>query len=375
MDSQTLQTYAPVGTCGTTCQYQAITITCADGCDQTSCFAGSATYEHLPFNDGSNLYRYALAVDALDQPHLAYCENNGQVHYRHRNASGWTDETVDVPVGSGCAVVLDLGPGGVPRLAYHDSNNVDLRYAERGPNGFVIQTLLHTGDMGQAPSMTHDAQGEPVIVSFGQNTMRGAFVSRRAGGTWTTEAAVSLPGVNIPHPMTSVLFDAQGVLHVLVGPVGSAGEFATTEALTHASFNGSWVTRTAAASGYASRRGFVLDALGNPLVAYGIPAGSFTAGKIHIARLLPGSIQDSYVKDVYSGFDYPTGFTDAPANPALILRIPSSLYREDVPQSGDWNLAFGSLNHEVMDLAPGPSGAWRYQVFDYQNTVSMFVRP
>ncbi len=80
----------------------------------------------------------SMALDAAGNAHVSYWDSGeGDLKYARFNGSAWTVEVVDTTnsVGSYNSIGLNAATGELPRIAYLDSTNKALRYAERSSGG------------------------------------------------------------------------------------------------------------------------------------------------------------------------------------------------------------------------------------------------
>ncbi len=104
-----------------------------------------------------------LALDTVDQPHIAYYA--GGLQYASYDGAAWQIETVDSGDGVGNYTSLALDAAGWPHLSYvqYSFGGVgNLRYAHRDAQGWHIEQLGTTGD-GRGTSLALDAAGRPHI--------------------------------------------------------------------------------------------------------------------------------------------------------------------------------------------------------------------
>jgi hypothetical protein len=92
-------------------------------------FGAWGSIETVDFGPGVGWYA-SLAVDAADNPHIAYYDHDkGDLKYARWDGTSWSLSVVDHDgnVGRYCSLALD-GDGN-PHIAYYDKTNGDLKYA------------------------------------------------------------------------------------------------------------------------------------------------------------------------------------------------------------------------------------------------------
>ncbi|MBX7098744.1 MAG: hypothetical protein K1X89_13635 [Myxococcaceae bacterium] len=218
VDAKTKKVFAPVGGCDAgSCQYAARSIWCSEGCFQGDCLPQSWTQEQLPFQSNDAWFSQDMQVDAAGEIHLVWVaqpsgQNGYDVFYARSSATGWTNEVLDPGLGQTAEVSLALGASGQAMVAYWDSINQDLRFAERVGGGFVKALVASTGSTGLHPSVAVDPSGAPAIAYL-DGTAKELRLARRSGATWSTELVAS--GVNPASTgRTAVAFAPSGAAFV-----------------------------------------------------------------------------------------------------------------------------------------------------------------
>lgn len=80
---------------------------------------------------------------------------------------GWTITTVDSKEGAGLDVSAQMGPGGTLHVAYLDLADGDLRYARGAPDMWEVEVADTDGFTGNDPSIGVDREGRVHISYFG----------------------------------------------------------------------------------------------------------------------------------------------------------------------------------------------------------------
>ncbi|MBN1425661.1 hypothetical protein JXA88_13985 [Candidatus Fermentibacteria bacterium] len=123
----------------------------------------------------------SLAVDASNQPHVAYSVN-GRLEYALKSNGEWTFETVDIPYDDwtmGRYASLALDSNGNPHVGYCRTEVVEswpenhvfhrVRYAQRDESGWRVQDLDELGDY---TSLALDGNDAPCICFRSGGTLR-----------------------------------------------------------------------------------------------------------------------------------------------------------------------------------------------------------
>jgi hypothetical protein len=97
-------------------------------------------WEHTVVDDSERVGRSsAIALDSLDQPHIAYRDLKNNYHDSDRQAlkhvywdgAAWIVSIVGSPAGIGGSTSLAVGPDGNPNIAYCDGVDRAIKYAQR----------------------------------------------------------------------------------------------------------------------------------------------------------------------------------------------------------------------------------------------------
>ena len=109
----------------------------------------------------------SLALDAADSPRIAY-EADGQLRYARYDGSDWQTGPVDEGANAGWFASLSLDADGAPHIGYYQSIPGRalglLKYAYLGSDGWAIEIVNSGGDVGSYASLALDATGEPHIA-------------------------------------------------------------------------------------------------------------------------------------------------------------------------------------------------------------------
>jgi hypothetical protein len=148
----------------------------------------------------------SIAAGSNGSVHIvSYGAYNPGLRYAHRasTAAPWVLSTVD-PAGASSGGTYDtsiaLAPSGTLHVAYFDSLNADLEYAERSPAGTWSLTTIDTGTINGKMALVLDASGGVHIAYNAGGTLKYAY--RPAAGAWTTLMVDS--SVVVGHPSIDV---------------------------------------------------------------------------------------------------------------------------------------------------------------------------
>jgi hypothetical protein len=222
----------------------------------------------LPWNGQAIRFHASLALDANENPHVAYCypsvgmvwECENLVH-AYRTGSEWQTEVVDRGY-VGVHNSLRIDSMGRIHVAYYDQYNRDLKYAYRDSAGWHIQRVDSTGDVGSNLSMALDASNRPHISyceGFGEtagygycDALKYAFYN---GASWDIRTVDSEGYQGIG---TSIALDGAGQPHI---------SYCAAFELRYAFRDGqTWKTQTV--DDIATETALVLDSAGRPYIIY-----------------------------------------------------------------------------------------------------------
>jgi len=101
----------------------------------------------------------SLALDSGDLPHITYFEDDhDQLRFASLQAGEWVTETVGAArLAMDTSLALDAD--GDPAVAFYDIANGDLRFASRQGITWTLETVDGYGDAGANPSLALDADG------------------------------------------------------------------------------------------------------------------------------------------------------------------------------------------------------------------------
>ncbi|MBI2891378.1 MAG: hypothetical protein HYY13_11415 [Nitrospirae bacterium] len=174
------------------------------------------------------------------------------------SVTAWNIEVVDSNPDVGDYSSLALDPAGLPRIAYWDANNNDLRYAEFNGSSWTIE-VAHTDMSGQDISLALDSTGAPHILHIDVAPSPARLIHTwREGLTWQSETVDDFVLGGIVAEI-----DTQGAIHASY----IRSIFPTTY-LRHAlkPVGQAWQTELITASTSFASAALTLDSLGLPHV-------------------------------------------------------------------------------------------------------------
>ncbi len=202
----------------------------------------------------------ALALSRGGVPYIAYLDSNaGDLRVARYDGFAWVTETVDSVGRVGAYSSIALDRAGFPRLSYYDAGESNLRYARYDGLAWVTETVDIGKSVGMYTSLALDEDGRPNIAYYDE--ARGDLKYAYFDGTvWFTETVDSAGEVG---RYASLALDGRGLPHIAYYDAGR-GE------LRYARFTGAtWITGTV--DGPGSTRAFVslaLDKQDRPRVGY-----------------------------------------------------------------------------------------------------------
>ncbi|MDG2028888.1 MAG: S-layer homology domain-containing protein [Acidimicrobiales bacterium] len=125
-----------------------------------------------------------------------YDSDDDELRYAERSADGvWSDVLVDADGGGtstnvGREIDMVVLADGRPAIAFYDSDDDELRYAERSADGVWSDVLVDADGDGTSTNVGYDlamivlANGEPAIA-YQDRTERSLRYAERSGGVWS----------------------------------------------------------------------------------------------------------------------------------------------------------------------------------------------
>jgi S-layer homology domain len=170
----------------------------------------------------------AVALLADNRPAIAYFDTtNGELRYAERSASGtWSDLLIDADgdgtsIAVGSEVDLAILDDGRPAVAYWDGVNKELRYAERSAGGVWSDVLIDDdGDgtstnVGRQLSLLVLPSGRPAVAYYDVSNSELRYAERSAGGVWS-DVLVDADGdgasTNVGKYIDMILYNGEPVI-------------------------------------------------------------------------------------------------------------------------------------------------------------------
>ena len=137
----------------------------------------------------------SLKLDGGGLPRIAYYESQlRELRYASWNGSAWSVQTVDTTNHVGQYLSLALASGtGYPRISYYDATNHDLKYASWSGTSWSTQTVASSGDVGMYTSLALDSGTGYPRISYYDKTNTNLKYAAWDGSSWSTQT-IDSPG-------------------------------------------------------------------------------------------------------------------------------------------------------------------------------------
>lgn len=271
------------------------------GCDGAACVATDCEAIHRPCDEGCCPWTtddfdpgggaaedLSMASDSAGGLHVAYygfeggMTHRGRLRYALDRSSTWSSEVVDETaerVGEFASIAV--GSDDMPRIAYLDFTNRDLRYAWMTDEGFQVETVDTEGSVGDFSALALGEDDASHVV-YWDGTNDAVIYGLRGESTWSrsvvAESAASLEGAGIA-------VSSEGTVHIayvddgqLYAASGDGETWSTPEVLDSA----------------RGTLAMTIDGEGQPAMAY------LSLGDVKLGRLV-GSSWDLVVVDSPGG--------------------------------------------------------------------------
>lgn len=151
-----------------------------------------------------------MVLDSAGHPHISYYEQtiySGRLKYAHWDGVNWHVELVDDSADVGIYTAITIDGQDRPHIGYHDLTNRDLKYATRGSQGWITETVVGTGaDAGRQVDIAYN---NVIHMSYvgGNGTLMHV---QRVGGSWTVRTVDQSIVTSSP----ALAMDASGIVHI-----------------------------------------------------------------------------------------------------------------------------------------------------------------
>jgi len=218
----------------------------------------------------------SIAVDSNNNPHISYCDENGDLKYASRNGSAWNLQTVDSTDKGGYYSSIAVDSKNNPHISYYDDSfGGYLKYAEWNGSAWSISTV--GGNVVPLSSIAVDSNDRPHIsyVNYhrymnGTNydllyAMWNGSVGIHGAPFWNIQTVDNSGVVGL---YSSIAVDSNNNPHIIYNDGG----------LKYASWGGStWSIQTVDSTEHIDEFSMALDANNNPHIIYRILGNLFYA--------------------------------------------------------------------------------------------------
>lgn len=211
----------------------------------------------------------SLALDAVDHPHISYCDlTNGVLKHAASDGSLWNLATVDRSGIVGTASSLALDQADVPHIGYQCSlygTNAELLYARRTGGSWVSEKV--DGSDGRFTSIALDSLGQPHVCY----SNAGLRYARFDGTVWVSQTVVGDVGTEVGYAFLTL--DQNDSAHI------SFCDFSSDDLVYAWSDGSDWFSETVHAGGCVWQTSLALDLEAHPHISYVSTGG--TLGYAH----------------------------------------------------------------------------------------------
>ena len=116
-------------------------------------------------NSGNVAVPTSIAIDSLNQPHIAYL--GGGLKYAHKVGGAWVTEMVDSTIGfAEWPLSIKIAAGDFADISYYDGTNFDLKLARQMTNNAWNFIVIDSDTAGEYSSLAIDSAGVLRIAYF-----------------------------------------------------------------------------------------------------------------------------------------------------------------------------------------------------------------
>jgi hypothetical protein len=167
----------------------------------------------------------SFALDSQGAPHVTYYltippASDNSLRYATRTGGTWSRETADASGNVGQYSSIALDSMDQPHVAYRDNEETELRYAIRAVGAWNIQEADDAGDVGRYPALALDSTDRPRVIYYDLTN----------GDLKYAEVQSETPVSGLPYSMVSTGLAAQpnpfgqdGTTFVFRVPTGTSG--------------------------------------------------------------------------------------------------------------------------------------------------------
>ncbi len=284
----------------------------------------------------------ALALDAADEPHLAYVDKTStDLFWAERDGAAWKTEVVaDAWSGPTRSVSLVIDPAGVPHIAYAAGG---LRHAAGGPGAWQIEVVDETGGSNYF-NTSIVAAGGSLHVAYRQ--LSSIFYQRFDGAAWSFQIVASnwsAYGADV-----SIGVDASQRVHISFESV-IGGDFGETTLRYATSTGGDFQMEDI--ENLPPKSGQTYDALA--VTPEGLVHIAYRDGSLGALRLATGE-SGAWTKETVDGAD------DAGSHASIVMDAQGALH-----------IAYRAAATKELRHATNASGTWQIETVDGQTDTGL----
>jgi hypothetical protein len=142
---------------------------------------------------GNDVGHYvSMAITSTGKPAMAYYDSyNADLKYAEWNGTGWSVQTVDSARSTGMYPSLAFDQWDDPIISYYYKTSGDLRLATNDGTGWAVSTIDSTQDSGRYSSFAFSNSGQYSVAYENTTTGQFKFASMSSSGRWSTQTVDS----------------------------------------------------------------------------------------------------------------------------------------------------------------------------------------